>query len=371
MKINKSILTTGIVVVVILSVYLYENQGRNIITPINIQADKLSEAYFAGGCFWCVESDFEKLDGVKEVISGYMGGEEKDSTYKDVSSGLTKHRELVKVLYDPSSVSYESLVWWFFRHIDPTDEGGSFYDRGHQYTSAIYYQNENEKIIAESVIKELEEEDVFKKPIVTDIEKALEFYQAEDYHQDYYKNNPLRYRYYREGSGRDKYIESIWGSGEFNDLGITKNPWSDFKKPSDEELKNLLTKLQYEITQKEGTETPFKNEYDQNKEKGIYVDIISGEPLFSSTHKYDSGTGWPSFYRPISDEFIVKKTDYKLILPRVEIKSKYADSHIGHVFKDGPEPTGLRYCMNSSAMKFIPLEEMEQKGYLNYLYLFN
>src|SRR3989344_383330 len=231
------------------TLYVYENAGRSTITPVEVKTgeEKLSEAYFAGGCFWCVESDLEKLPDVKEVLSGYMGGDEENPRYGDVSSGSTNHRETVKVIYDPAKVSYEELVWHFFRHIDPTDAGGSFYDRGRQYTSAIYYQNEEEKEIAESVKQILEEAGVFDKSIATSIEKAGVFWQAEDYHQDYYKKNSLRYGYYRQGSGRDAFIEDTWGSGEFSHLGSRggKDSWKNFMKPSDEELQKKLTSVQY------------------------------------------------------------------------------------------------------------------------------
>ncbi len=337
-----------------------------------------SVAYFAGGCFWCTESDFEKIPGVTSVISGYMGGNEPNPTYEQVSAHVTGHRESIKVYYDPESVSYRTLVEYFFKHHDPTDAGGSFHDRGHSYTSAIYYSTPEEKTIAENAVKDLDARHIFPKPIVTSIEPAQTFWNAEEYHQDYYKKNPLRYEYYRKGSGRDAYIESIWGKatdgyqGTVAVSGTTTvaAKWRIFVKPSAAELQKMLTPLQYKVTQKEGTEPAFRNEYHDNKKEGIYVDVVSGEPLFSSVQKYDSGTGWPSFWDTIAPENIVKQEDFLLILPRTEIRSKHAGSHLGHVFNDGPAPTGLRYCMNSAALRFIPKENMEADGYGEYLNLF-
>lgn len=337
-------------------------------------------AYVAGGCFWCVESDFEKLSGVSEVISGYMGGTEEHPSYNQVSSGSTDYRESVKITYDANRVTYRDILLYFFRHVDPTDSGGSFYDRGRQYTSAIYYQTEEEKRTAESVLAELEAAHVFSKPIVTDIELAGDFWIAEKYHQDYYKKNPIQYSHYRTDSGRDAFIESVWGAGTageaFNKSEQEKNnarpdAWKRFQKPDDETLKSMLTPLQYDVTQKEGTETPFENEYWDNHEAGIYVDIVSGEPLFSSTDKFDSGTGWPSFLKPIDASFVTEHQDYKLIIPRTEIRSVYADSHLGHIILDGPvENDRIRYCMNSVALRFVPKEDMEQERYGDFLYLF-
>ncbi len=336
----------------------------------------IAVAYVAGGCFWCTESDFEKLEGVSKAVSGYMGGEVENPSYNMVVQGNTGHREMVKVYYDPNIITYRRLVLELLRETDPTDPGGSFYDRGYQYTSAIYYLTESERQIAEDVIAEVESRNIFDKPIVTAVEPAGIFWIAEDYHQDFSKDSTIRYNVYRKGSGRDAFIRSIWGSGEYDDLFEDTdldydNKWANYQKPEDDKLKEILTPLQYKITQKEGTERPFDNEYWDNHDEGIYVDIVSGEPLFSSTDKFDSGTGWPSFLKPININFVTEHDDYKLIVKRTEIRSKYADSHLGHIILDGPESNDyIRYCMNSAALKFIPKDELENEGLEEYLYLF-
>ncbi|MCS0045173.1 peptide-methionine (R)-S-oxide reductase MsrB [Vibrio antiquarius] len=337
-------------------------------------------ATLAGGCFWCTESDLEQLTGVVDVVSGYSGGHVENPTYRQVSSGKSGHIEVIEVKYDPKVVSYEQVLDYFFRHIDPTDDKGSFVDRGPQYRPAIFYHNAEQKQIAEQFIMEIDKAMIYPKPLKTELIEFEKFYPAEEYHQDYYKKSSLKYKYYRYASGRDKYLDEVFGddrkenSKTLRQLIEEKKLLSkvkEYSKPAKSEIKSNLTELQYYVTQEEGTERPFDNEYWDNKDAGIYVDIVTGEPLFSSTDKYKSGTGWPSFTKPINPGYIVEKTDYKLIYPRTEVRSKFGDSHLGHVFKDGPKPTGLRYCMNSAAMKFVPVSEMKTQGYEEYLYLFD
>lgn len=333
-----------------------------VFISFNTQA-KLKVATFAGGCFWCMEPPFEKMIGVSKVISGYSGGTKVSPSYSEVSAGKTSHREVVQVSYDDSLVSYKQLLEIFWSNINPEDSKGQFVDRGFQYSPAIFAHDETQFSLARKSVAFLKSEKIFNE-INTPIIKYTSFYPAEEYHQDYYKKNLVtktKYKYYRAASGRDTYLEKKWKGSELR-INFLDNVYR----------KNIskLTKLQIEVTQNDGTEPAFNNKYWDNKQDGIYVDIVSKEPLFSSRDKYKSGTGWPSFTKAIDPYFLVYKDDSKLFAKRTEVRSRFSDSHLGHVFNDGPAPLNQRYCMNSASLEFIPKKDLVKRGFGQYLKLF-
>lgn len=301
--------------------------------------------YLAGGCFWGVEAYFSKLSGVIKTEVGYANGKTENPTYEEVSTGDTGFVETVLVEYDSKEISLSDILSHYFDVVDVTTLNRQAHDAGTQYRSGIYYTNGKDKEIIENVVKQ--EQKKYKKTIVTEVEKLKNFYLAEEYHQKYLDKNP----------------------GGYCHIDLSKV--EKYKKPNIDELKQKLSDIQYKVTQEGATEKPFSSEYDKNFDEGIYVDIVTGEPLFSSKDKYDAGCGWPSFSKPIDKKSIKEKEDDSLGMKRTEVKSKIGDSHLGHVFNDGPKDKGgQRYCINGAALKFIPKKDLQKEGYGEYLYLF-
>ena len=321
--------------------------------------DNLHTIYLAGGCFWGIEAYMKKLPGVRDTDVGYANGNTENPTYEQVCYDNTGHAETVKVVYDPALISTDQLLDGFFKVVDPTSINRQGNDRGSQYRSGIYYVDEADKAIAESAAARQKEN--YKDPVVTEILPLNQFYLAEDYHQDYLDKNPGGYCHINLNAA-DEFIGEE-GLGMSDDLSVLIRP-EDYPVPDDQVLKEKLTDIQYQVTQNNDTERPYTNEYAATFDKGIYVDVVTGEPLFSSEDKFESGCGWPSFSKPIIPEVVTEHTDTSFNMKRTEVRSRAGDTHLGHVFDDGPKDLGgLRYCINSASIRFIPFDDLETEGY--------
>ena len=320
----------------------------------------MREIYLAGGCFWGVEEYFSLVPGVVDAVNGYANGSVASPTYEQVCTGATGHVETVRVIYDPAIVSLKTLVEQLFAIIDPLSVSRQGNDVGSQYRTGVYYVDAADKPVVRAVFDA--EQAKHDRPIVTELGPLECFYEAEDYHQDYLRKNPGGYCHVNFASLSDVRTEQ-GGSGTASAKAQAKAPAEAWPKPPDAELRRRLTSQQYAITQHAGTERAFTGEYDMHFERGVYVDVVTGQPLFSSADKYDSGCGWPAFSRAISDDAVTMRDDRSFGMHRIEVRSSGGDSHLGHMFHDGPaDAGGRRYCINSAALRFVPYDDLDAEG---------
>lgn len=329
-------------------------KGNNKMKDYDISASKV--IYLAGGCFWGLEAYMQKLNGVEDAISGYANGKTENPSYYDLKT--SGHAETVKVIYNPLIISLDDILAHYLRVVNPVSINKQGNDVGTQYRTGIYYTDEADKAIIENILAK--EQTKHDKPIAIEVEPLRQFYEAEEYHQDYLEKNPGGYCHI-DLSLADKPLDK-------DEEPVIDS--SRYIKPSDEDLKKNLTDIQYDVTQNSATERAFSHEYHDSFKRGIYVDITTKEPLFSSTDKFESGCGWPSFSKPISKDVVKYFEDNSHFMHRTEVRSRSGNAHLGHVFNDGPkELGGQRYCINGASLEFIPYDEMDEKGYgyLKYL----
>lgn len=321
-----------------------EDDMKNSIEINELGLSSIKEIYLAGGCFWGVEGYFNRLDGILGTQVGYVNGNTEETSYEALKE--TDHVEALYIEYDENKISLTEIIDHFFRIIDPTSLNKQGNDIGRQYRTGVY-SNDEEVLEKVRQLIELKKSD-YPEEIVVEVEKLKNYVVAEEYHQDYLQKNPTGYCHI--------------------DLSLADKPlYKSYEKPDDKLIKERLDDIQYDVTQNSATERPFTSELDDHYEKGIYVDIVTGEPLFSSTSKFDAGCGWPSFSKPITSYSIEYIEDKSHGMNRIEVKSKSGDSHLGHVFEDGPQDEGgLRYCINGASLRFVPYEYMDAEGYSEY-----